>query len=103
MPLRLALRAHGACNRPHTQLSSTTTLAELHHETLDTGSRHGAAFVASSPAYAAVKTIVLVHGAFADGSGWKPVADILQREPRTITRFGRFVLAKQTGAALVPR
>src|SRR5499426_3101869 len=37
-----------------------------------------AAFAASSPAYAAVKTIVLVHGAFADGSGWKPVADILQ-------------------------
>ncbi|MGB7040599.1 MAG: alpha/beta hydrolase [Xanthobacteraceae bacterium] len=38
----------------------------------------GAAFAASSPAYAAIKTIVLVHGAFADGSGWKPVADILQ-------------------------
>jgi pimeloyl-ACP methyl ester carboxylesterase len=38
----------------------------------------GAAFAVSSPAYAAVKTIVLVHGAFADGSGWKPVADILQ-------------------------
>ena len=38
----------------------------------------GATFAASSPAYAAVKTIVLVHGAFADGSGWKPVADILQ-------------------------
>src|SRR5262252_3499587 len=38
----------------------------------------GAAFAASSPADAAVKTIVLVHGAFADGSGWKPVADILQ-------------------------
>src|SRR6516162_6650640 len=38
----------------------------------------GAALAASSPAYAAVKTIVLVHGAFADGSGWKPVADILQ-------------------------
>src|SRR3974390_3917796 len=37
-----------------------------------------AVFAASSPAYAAVKTIVLVHGAFADGSGWKPVADILQ-------------------------
>ena len=30
------------------------------------------------PPAAAVKTIVLVHGAFADGSGWKPVADILQ-------------------------
>ena len=38
----------------------------------------GAAFVASAPAYAAVKTIVLVHGAFAEGSGWKPIADILQ-------------------------
>ena len=38
----------------------------------------GAALAASSPAHAAVKTIVLVHGAFADGSGWKPVADILQ-------------------------
>jgi len=39
----------------------------------------GAAFAASSPAHAAVKTIVLVHGAFADGSGWKPIADILIR------------------------
>src|SRR5262250_3087642 len=38
----------------------------------------GAALAASAPAHAAVKTIVLVHGAFADGSGWKPVADILQ-------------------------
>ena len=38
----------------------------------------GAAVAASSPAHAAVKTIVLVHGAFADGSGWKPVADNLQ-------------------------
>ena len=33
---------------------------------------------AALAAYAAVNTIVLVHGAFADGSGWKPVADILQ-------------------------
>ena len=38
----------------------------------------GTALAVSSPAYADVKTIVLVHGAFADGSGWKPVADILQ-------------------------
>src|SRR5215472_12157029 len=37
-----------------------------------------AAFAVSSPAYPDVKTIVLVHGAFADGSGWMPVADILQ-------------------------
>jgi pimeloyl-ACP methyl ester carboxylesterase len=37
----------------------------------------GAALAAPLPAHAAVKTIVLVHGAFADGSGWKPIADIL--------------------------
>ena len=36
---------------------------------------------AASPAFAApVKNIVLVHGAFADGSGWKPVYDILTRD-----------------------
>ena len=29
---------------------------------------------------AAVNNVVLVHGAFADGSGWKPVADILQHD-----------------------
>jgi len=28
----------------------------------------------------AVKNVVLVHGAFADGSGWKPVADILEHD-----------------------
>jgi len=36
------------------------------------------AIAVSSPAHGAVKTVVLVHGAFADGSGWKAVADILQ-------------------------
>jgi pimeloyl-ACP methyl ester carboxylesterase len=29
---------------------------------------------------AAVKSVVLVHGAFADGSGWKPVAGILEHD-----------------------
>ena len=31
-------------------------------------------------AHAAVKSVVLVHGAFADGSGWKPVAEILEHD-----------------------
>jgi pimeloyl-ACP methyl ester carboxylesterase len=31
-------------------------------------------------AHGAVKSIVLVHGAFADGSGWKPVADVLRHD-----------------------
>jgi pimeloyl-ACP methyl ester carboxylesterase len=35
------------------------------------------AHAASAPP---VKNIVLVHGFFADGSGWKPVADILTRD-----------------------
>src|SRR5215470_15966569 len=34
----------------------------------------------ASAGHAAVKSVVLVHGAFADGSGWKPVADILERD-----------------------
>ncbi len=38
-----------------------------------------ASLIASAPVRAEVKSVVLVHGAFADGSGWKPVADILQR------------------------
>jgi len=32
----------------------------------------------TSVSQAAVTSVVLVHGAFADGSGWKPVADILK-------------------------
>jgi pimeloyl-ACP methyl ester carboxylesterase len=37
-------------------------------------------FALASIGSAAVKSVVLVHGAFADGSGWKPVADILKRD-----------------------
>jgi pimeloyl-ACP methyl ester carboxylesterase len=33
-----------------------------------------------SPVQAAVKSVVLVHGAFADGSGWQAVADILEHD-----------------------
>lgn len=38
----------------------------------------GAVF--ASGAESAVKSVVLVHGSFADGSGWKPVADILKHD-----------------------
>ena len=34
----------------------------------------------TSISFGAVKRVVLVHGAFADGSGWKPVADILEHD-----------------------
>ena len=34
----------------------------------------------ASIAQGSVKNVVLVHGAFADGSGWKEISDILQRD-----------------------
>jgi pimeloyl-ACP methyl ester carboxylesterase len=38
----------------------------------------------ASVGHAAVKDVVLVHGAFADGSGWKPVADVLKKHGYTV-------------------
>ena len=32
-----------------------------------------------------IKNVVLVHGAFADGSGWRAVADILERDGFSVT------------------
>ncbi len=47
------------------------------------------AFAVIGPAHAApehaVKNIVLVHGAFADGSGWKAVSDILARDGYSVS------------------
>lgn len=44
------------------------------------------AVLAGSPALAApVKNIVLVHGAWADGSGWQAVYDILKKDGYTVT------------------
>ncbi|MGA8357303.1 MAG: alpha/beta hydrolase, partial [Xanthobacteraceae bacterium] len=42
---------------------------------------------AVAPARAAepVKNVVLVHGAFADGSGWRRVADILGKDGYTVS------------------
>jgi len=42
------------------------------------------ALALASLAHGAVKNVVLVHGAFADGSGWKAVADILQHDGYTV-------------------
>jgi pimeloyl-ACP methyl ester carboxylesterase len=36
--------------------------------------------ILTSAAESAVTSVVLVHGSFADGSGWKPVADILKHD-----------------------
>ena len=39
----------------------------------------------AAPAAAPARNIVLVHGAFADGSGWKPVADIPRKDGYTVS------------------
>ena len=44
-----------------------------------------AAFFAAPTAAAPVKNIVLVHGAWADGSGWKGVYDILTKDGYTVS------------------
>ena len=36
-----------------------------------------------------VKNIVIVHGAFADGSGWRRVADILGKDRSEERRVGK--------------
>jgi pimeloyl-ACP methyl ester carboxylesterase len=40
---------------------------------------------AESTAHAGIKNVVLVHGAFADGSGWAAVAKILERDGYTVS------------------
>jgi pimeloyl-ACP methyl ester carboxylesterase len=44
-----------------------------------------AAVVAPARAAEPVKNVVLVHGAFADGSGWRRVADILGKDGYTVS------------------
>jgi pimeloyl-ACP methyl ester carboxylesterase len=41
--------------------------------------------LAAAPIKNPIKNIVLVHGAFADGSGWKPVADILRNDGYSVS------------------
>ncbi|WP_430389920.1 alpha/beta hydrolase [Dyella sp. 20L07] len=40
----------------------------------------GMAMTAAAAPPAGIKNVVLVHGAFADGSGWEPVANILRKD-----------------------
>src|SRR5271169_5291102 len=40
---------------------------------------------AQSASKTGIKNVVLVHGAFADGSGWAAVADILEKDGYTVS------------------
>jgi pimeloyl-ACP methyl ester carboxylesterase len=46
---------------------------------------HGTARVAEAAPPTGVKNVVLVHGAFADGSGWEAVAKILEKDGYTVS------------------
>src|SRR5215468_9380022 len=41
--------------------------------------------VAAAPPPTGIKNVVLVHGAFADGSGWEAVAKILEKDGYTVS------------------
>src|SRR5215469_12392459 len=41
--------------------------------------------VAAAPPPTGIKNVVLVHGAFADGSGWEAVANILKKDGYTVS------------------
>ena len=45
----------------------------------------GSPLTAQTSKSALVKNIVLVHGAFADGSGWEAVANILKKDGYTVS------------------
>jgi len=61
-----------------------------------------------------VKNVVLVHGAFADGSGWEPVANILKNDGYTVSvvqrpetsyaedvRFTKALIDRQSGPVVL--
>ena len=63
---------------------------------------------------AGLKNVVLVHGAFADGSGWEPVENILRRDGYTVSivqhpetsyvedvKFTKAVIARQSGPVVL--
>jgi pimeloyl-ACP methyl ester carboxylesterase len=87
-----------------------------HLKVLTAGIAIGAMSVAGTPALAQapVKNIVLVHGAFADGSGWEGVYKILKKQGYNVSVVGnpntglaedvaatRLVLARQNGPTIL--
>jgi pimeloyl-ACP methyl ester carboxylesterase len=69
---------------------------------------------AESASKAGIKNVVLVHGAFADGSGWEAVADILKKDGYTVSvvqhpetsyaedvKFTKAVIDRQSGPVVL--
>jgi pimeloyl-ACP methyl ester carboxylesterase len=69
---------------------------------------------AQSGSKAGIKNVVLVHGAFADGSGWEAVAGILKKDGYTVSvvqhpetsyaddiKFTKAVIDRQSGPVVL--
>jgi pimeloyl-ACP methyl ester carboxylesterase len=70
--------------------------------------------LAQSASKTGIKNVVLVHGAFADGSGWEAVADILKKDGYTVSvvqhpetsyaediKFTKAVIDRQSGPVVL--
>src|SRR5229473_6384103 len=70
--------------------------------------------VAAAASPTGIKNVVLVHGAFADGSGWEAVANILQKDGYTVSvvqhpetsyaediKFTKAVIDRQSGPVVL--
>src|SRR5262249_49979123 len=73
-----------------------------------------ASMMSAVPVPTGVRNVVLVHGAFADGSGWEPVANILEKDGYTVAvvqhpetsyaedvKFTRAVIDRQSGPVVL--
>lgn len=74
----------------------------------------GLTMIVAASASAATKNVVLVHGAFADGSGWEAVANILKKDGYTVSvvqhpetsyaediKFTKAVIDRQSGPVVL--
>jgi pimeloyl-ACP methyl ester carboxylesterase len=90
-----------------------TLAATLIATTLLLGRGQKVAAAASAPP-AGIKNVVLVHGAFADGSGWEAVANILKKDGYTVSvvqhpetsyaediKFTKGVIDRQSGPVVL--
>jgi pimeloyl-ACP methyl ester carboxylesterase len=70
--------------------------------------------VAAAASPTGIKNVVLVHGAFADGSGWEAVANILKKDGYTVSvvqhpetsyaediKFTKAVIDRQSGPVVL--
>jgi pimeloyl-ACP methyl ester carboxylesterase len=76
---------HTAYRKELSQMKTSTTSRKLYGVAALAATLIGAAMNTAAAAPAGIKNVVLVHGAFADGSGWEAVAKILEKDGYTVS------------------